>query len=345
MIYNKNALATAKSKLTRLRAHVSNELDSLDEHLTTKRQERAADHQTIFTDKSVEDIADMIVLSDGKDLASKARGHELITLLGAYLFYLRDQDRAILTPSLYIQYMDLKKLIEIAQYEGSSERYDKVAKPISAFLRGLTSGKEDYLDGVKRFEATTLPIIEHLKFLEKVHVAKSTAHSAAIRKTYNLRLAHADFHYVNLSRYGIKHIDSATVDLVYKHILDTKFTVVMGSIDAQYTIIERCSFTKCMFSNSKFEWTTFIDTSIKETTFHFSKFFDIDFAGMKDSEDAVFVNCRFCLCKMTTSKATFINCTFDQCETEGIRIINTQDIADTKPISMVDALISSKSRG
>ena len=49
MIYNKNALATAKGKLTRLRAHVSNELNSLDEYLTTKRQECATDHKTIFT--------------------------------------------------------------------------------------------------------------------------------------------------------------------------------------------------------------------------------------------------------------------------------------------------------
>lgn len=309
------------SKISQLCNLAYTELDNLDKYLSVGRKQACSNQKTIFSGKSTKQIVEMITLQNSGNNECTESRRQLITALTDYLLFRQYQDEVVLIPSLYIQYLTLEKLIDAGDYKGSNKRHNQLSKAIRDFLQSLTSGKEDYTVGVERLDAIIKPLIAHLKYLETLGVFRSTANEIAIQKASHLRVAKAAYHHVEL---GSKHcfdIQASTLALVYKHIEDSSFFACTASLDAQHTIFERCKLDRCVFSYSRFEWTKFIKTTVDHTTFIDSKFFEADFEGMLNSHTAVFVNCRFLLCDLTSSNALFVNCKFDNCQTEGIRII------------------------
>lgn len=325
MIYN-----TAKNiyaKLSQMPSMAANELSGLLTYLSSEREANKANLETVFSYKSKEQIIEMIVLgSDNHADTWGEKGRHLIALLTDILSFYRDQDEVILTPSLYLQYLDLKKLQELVNYKRSSQQHEALLHPLREFLYAMTRGSKGDEHTDERFSSITMQLIKNLTYLESINVPKSMANRAAIQKTRHLRIANADYSFTHISQNRLLDLKDDAIALVYKHIKQSSFLGVVGSIDAQYTIFEDCNFKRAKLHHSSFEWTKFINTSIEKATFNDCRIFDVDFAGMTDTDSAVFINCQFCLCKILDCKALFIDCDFDECElSDDLRIINNKD--------------------
>ena len=160
------------------------------------------------------------------------------------------------------------------------------------------------------------------KYADAGKLSKANADYASLQKTSTMLVSNINLHHVNIGQHHCIDIDARELALVYKRIIGSKLHAVIGSIDAEHTIFEVCELTKCSFSQSRFQWTVFRDTSVKDTVFHGCYFYNVSLNGMLDSESAVFIGCRFLMCDLSRSKATFINCAISMSNADGIRIID-----------------------
>lgn len=324
MIYTK--AVNTYEKLSQLQNTVSRELASLLEHISAGLKVNSSNTETVFSNKSKKQIVDMITMateSTGGRWGDKSR--RLVVLLTDILVYYRDRDEVVLTPSLYLQYLDLKNLQKLVDFESSIEKHESLLLPLRDFLYSIVRNSKSDEHTNEQFGFITMQLIKNLAYLEAIQVPGSLANRVSIQKSRHMRIAHADYSYTHISYRNLTNLKDDGLMLVYKHIKDSRFSGAVGSIDAQYTVFEDCTLDRAKFHHSSFEWTKFINTSIKRATFIDSKFFDIDFKDLINSESAVFINCRFCLCKMTECKALFIDCDFSDCEKDGLRIINHEE--------------------
>ena len=315
------------AKLRQLPNLAANELIGLLDYLSSEREANKVNLDTVFSNKSKEQIIEMIVLgSDINDGTWGEKGRYLISLLTDILGFYRDRDEVILSPSLYLQYLELNKLQELANRSGYNKEHEELLQPLREFLSvmGKDSKSDEHTN--EQFGFIVMQLIRNLTHLESIKVPNSKANRVAIQKSRHMRIANADYSYTHISQDRLLDLVHNGIGLVYKHIKQSSFLGAVGSIDAQYTVFENCDFKNAKFYHSSFEWTKFIDSSIEKATFNDCRIFDVDFAGMTDTDSAVFINCRLCLCKILDCKAIFIDCDFDECElADDLRIINNKD--------------------
>lgn len=314
-------------KLSHLQNIAAKELASLAKYLSSEREMNNPNIETVFSNKSKKQIVEMILLgadSSGGNWGDKAR--QLVVLLTDVLVFYRNRGEVVLSPSLYLQYLDLKNLQTLVDFEPSNQEYEALLKPLREFLYAITrsSKSEEYTN--EQIGFITMQLISNLSYLESIKVPKSLANRLSIQKARHMRIAHADYSYTHISQERLIDLKDNGIALIYKNIKQSSFLGAVGSIDAQHTTFEDCDFSKAKFHHSAFVWTTFINTSIKQTTFNQCRFFDVDFDGMTDSDSAVFIRCQICLCNILDSKALFIDCDFQDCEqADDLRIINNKE--------------------
>ena len=315
------------NKLRQLPNLAANELIGLLNYLSSEREANKVNLDTVFSHKSKEQIIEMIVLgSDINDGTWGEKGRHLISLLTDLLSFHQEQDEVILSPSLYLQYLELNKLQELSNYKAYNKEHDELLHALREFLYVMTRDSKSEEHTNEQFGFIVMQLIRNLTHLESIKVPKSMANRVAIQKAWHMRIANADYSYTHISQDRLLDLVHNGIALVYKHIKQSSFLGAVGSIDAQYTIFEDCDFKNAKFYHSSFEWTTFINTSIEKATFNDCRIFDVDFAGMTNTDSAVFINCRLCLCKILDCKALFIDCDFDECElADDLRIINNED--------------------
>lgn len=325
MILNK--AKNTYTKLCQLPNVAANELIGLLNYLSSEREANKVNLDTVFSHKSKEQIIEMIVLgSDINDGTWGEKGRHLISLLTDLLSFHQEQDEVILSPSLYLQYLELNKLQELSNYKAYNKEHDELLHALREFLYVMTRDSKSEEHTNEQFGFIVMQLIRNLTHLESIKVPKSMANRVAIQKAWHMRIANADYSYTHISQDRLLDLVHNGIALVYKHIKQSSFLGAVGSIDAQYTIFEDCDFKNAKFYHSSFEWTTFINTSIEKATFNDCRIFDVDFAGMTNTDSAVFINCRLCLCKILDCKALFIDCDFDECElADDLRIINNTD--------------------
>lgn len=325
MIYNtaKNTYA----KLSQLPSMAANELSGLLTYLSSEREASKANLETVFSYKSKEQIIEMIVLgSDNHANSWGEKGRHLISLLTDILVFYRDRDKVILSPSLYLQFLELKKLQELSNYKAYNKEHDELLHALREFLYGMTKNSKGEECTDEQFGFIAMQLIRNLTYLESIKVPNSMANRVAIQKAWHMRIANADYSFTHISQDHLLDLVHNGIALIYKHIKQSSFLGVVAAIDAQHTIFEDCNFKRAKLHHSSFEWTKFINTSIEKATFNDCRIFDVDFAGMTDTDSAVFINCQFCLCKILDCKALFIDCDFDECElSDDLRIINNKD--------------------
>lgn len=325
MILNK--AKNTYTKLCQLPNVAANELIGFLDYLSSERKANKVNIETVFSHKSKEQIIEMIVLgSDNRADTWGEKGRHLISLLTDLLSFYTDRDEVILSPSLYLQFLELKKLQELANYKAYNKEHEALLQPLREFLYGMAKNSKGEECTDEQFGFIAMQLIRNLTYLESINVPNSMANRIAIQKSWHMRIANADYSYTHISQDRLLDLVHNGITLVYKHIRQSSFLGVVASIDAQHTIFEDCNFKSAKFHHSSFEWTTFINTSIKKATFNDCKIFDVDFAGMTNTDSAVFINCRLCLCKILDCKALFIDCDFDECElADDLRIINNED--------------------
>lgn len=325
MIYNtaKNTYA----KLSQLPSMAANELSGLLTYLSSEREASKANLETVFSYKSKEQIIEMIVLgSDNHANSWGEKGRHLISLLTDILVFYRDRDKVILSPSLYLQFLELKKLQELSNYKAYNKEHDELLHALREFLYGMTKNSKGEECTDEQFGFIAMQLIKNLTYLESIKVPNSMANRVAIQKAWHMRIANADYSFTHISQDHLLDLVHNGIALIYKHIKQSSFLGVVAAIDAQHTIFEDCNFKRAKLHHSSFEWTKFINTSIEKATFNDCRIFDVDFAGMTDTDSAVFINCQFCLCKILDCKALFVDCDFDECElSDDLRIINNKD--------------------
>lgn len=292
---------------------------------------------TVFTGKNKQEIIDLIgVSNDASDNSQQDNiGGELIVRLTDLFFYYERQGEAVITPSLYLQYLSFKTMEELVTSRTQVKELALILSYIRYLMHQIIKQSEcqttesEKISPSDFFLRTSLPAITRLKKLEGVKpfgVAKATSGGASNRlstlKRGNKRIALANYSHAKLSKKKIIDIRDDELDLLFKHFKKSTFLRAVGSIGAEQAVFEDCILDKANFHYSWFEQTKFINTSIKNTKFADSKFHDVDFKGLNNSESAVFVNCRFHACEMVGCKALFIDCDFYDCENEGLRIIN-----------------------
>lgn len=337
MILNK--AKNTYTKLCQLPNVAANELIGFLDYLSSERKANKVNIETVFSHKSKEQIIEMIVLgSDNRANSWGEKGRHLISLLTDILSFHRDRDEVILSPSIYLQLLELEKLQELANRKAYNKEHEALLQPLREFLYGMAKNNKGEECTDEQFGFIAMQLIRNLTYLESINVPNSMANRVAIQKSRHMRIANADYSYTHISQDRLLDLVHNGIALVYKHIRQSSFLGVVASIDAQHTIFEDCNFKSAKFHHSSFEWTTFINTSIKKATFNDCKIFDVDFAGMTDTDSAVFINCRICLCKILDSKALFIDCHFDECELgDDLRIINnTDDKVETPEVAPKD---------
>lgn len=325
MILNK--AKNTYTKLCQLPNVAANELIGFLDYLSSERKANKVNIETVFSHKSKEQIIEMIVLgSDNRANSWGEKGRHLISLLTDILSFHRDRDEVILSPSIYLQLLELEKLQELANRKAYNKEHEALLQPLREFLYGMAKNNKGEECTDEQFGFIAMQLIRNLTYLESINVPNSMANRVAIQKSRHMRIANADYSFTHISQDHLLDLVHNGIALVYKHIRQSSFLGVVASIDAQHTIFEDCNFKSAKFHHSSFEWTTFINTSIKKATFNDCKIFDVDFAGMTDTDSAVFINCRLCLCKILDCKALFIDCDFDECEMgDDLRIINNKD--------------------
>lgn len=323
----RNKAVNTYAKLRQLPNLAANELIGLLDYLSSEREANKVNLDTVFSNKSKEQIVEMIVLgSDINDDTWGEKGRYLISLLTDILVFYRDRDKVILSPSLYLQYLELNKLQELANHHAYNKEHDELLHALREFLYGMTRDSKSEEHTNEQFGFIVMQLIRNLTHLESIKVPNSMANRVAIQKAWHMRIANADYSFTHISQDRLLDLVHNGIALVYKHIKQSSFLGAVGSIDAQYTVFEDCNFKNAKFYHSSFEWTKFIDSSIEKATFNDCRIFDVDFAGMTDTDSAVFINCRLCLCKILDCKALFIDCDFDECElADDLRIINNKD--------------------
>ncbi|MBO6225357.1 MAG: hypothetical protein J6N72_07910 [Psychrobacter sp.] len=292
---------------------------------------------TVFTGKNKQEIIDLIGVSNDVSADSEQGniGGELIMRLTDLFFFYQNQDEVAITPSLYLQYLNFKTIEELVATRTQVKELALILSYIRYLMYHIIKQSECQTTESEKvspsdvFLRISLPAITRLKRLEGVKSfggAKTTSAGASNRistqKEGNKRIALADYRFAKLSKKKIIDIRNDELDLLFKHFKKSTFLGAVGSIGAEHAVFEDCILDKANFHYSWFEWTKFINTSIKNAKFADSKFHNVDFSGLNNSESAVFVNCRFHMCKMIGCKALFIDCDFDDCENEGLRIIN-----------------------
>lgn len=323
----RNKAVNTYAKLRQLPNLAANELIGLLDYLSSERKANKVNLDTVFSNKSKEQIVEMIVLgSDINDGTWGEKGRHLISLLTDLLSFHRDCEEVILSPSLYLQFLELKKLKELANDKAYNKEHEALLQPLREFLYVMTRDSKSEEHTNEQFGFIVMQLIRNLTHLESIKVPNSMANRVAIQKAWHIRIANADYSYTHISQDRLLDLVHNGITLVYKHIKQSSFLGAVGSIDAQYTVFEDCDFKNAKFYHSSFEWTKFIDSSIEKATFNDCRIFDVDFAGMTDTDSAVFINCRLCLCKILDCKALFIDCDFDECElADDLRIINNKD--------------------
>lgn len=309
-------------------------------HLVTGKPKTKSDKDkllTVFSGKNKQEIIDLIgVSNDASDNSKQDNiGGELIVLLTDLFFYYKRQDEVAITPSLYLQYLNFKTIEELVATKPQVKEVALILARIRSLMYHIIKQGEHQTTESEKvstsdvFLRISLPAITRLKKLEGIKsfgAIKATSDGASNRlstqKTGNRRIALADYSYTRIGKRQITDIRNDDFDLLFKHFKKSTFLGAAGLIDAQHAVFEDCILDKANFYRSWFEGTKFINTSIKNTKFADSKFHDVDFKGLNNSESAVFVNCRFHACGMVGCKALFVDCDFDDCEDEGLRIIN-----------------------
>lgn len=323
----RNKAVNTYAKLRQLPNLAANELIGLLDYLSSERKANKVNLDTVFSNKSKEQIIEMIVLgSDGNDGTWGEKGRYLISLLTDLLSFYRDCEEVILSPSLYLQFLELEKLQELANDKAYNKEHEALLQPLREFISTMTRDSKGEEHTNERFGYIAMQLVKNLTYLESIKVPKSMANRVAIQKAWHMRIANADYSYTHISQDKLLDLKDNGIALIYKHIKQSSFLGAVGSIESQHTIFEDCNFKSAKLHHSSFEWTTFINTSIEKATFNDCRIFDVDFAGMTDTDSAVFINCRLCLCKILDCKALFIDCDFDECElADDLRIINNKD--------------------
>ena len=258
--------------------------------------------QTIFTGMTKKQIVDMIVTTDGgadkKSITSMS--YKTVALLTDLFFYYKRQGEVLITPSLYLQYLDFKTLEKLVD----TKTEDKELEAILLAMRGLMyniiqkSVEETTETGIVSpsdvFLSLSLPVITGLKRMEILSAPNDKPNRFSAQKRGNHRISNADYSRIRIRNEDATLLGDDGLTFVYKYLRRSTFLGAAGSIDVQYTVFEDCILDKATLHHSRFDWTKFINTSIDQTIFSDSKFFDIDFKGFNNSESAVFVNCNFC---------------------------------------------------
>lgn len=315
------------NKLRQLPNLAANELIGLLDYLSSEREANKVNLDTVFSNKSKEQIIEMIVLgADDRADTWGEKGRYLISILTDLLIFHRDRDEVILSPSLYLQYLELNKLQELTNSGGYNKEHEELLQPLREFLSAMVRDSKGKEHTNERFGYIAMQLVKNLTYLESIKVPKSMANRVAIQKAWHMRIANADYSYTHISQDKLLDLKDNGIALIYKHIKQSSFLGAVGSIESQHTVFEDCNFKSAKFHHSSFEWTTFINSSIEKATFNDCRIFDVDFTGMTDTDSAVFINCRLCLCKILDCKALFIDCDFDECELgDDLRIINNKD--------------------
>lgn len=290
--------------------------------LSPKLEGKSTNLQTIFSNKNKVQIVEMVALgSDTKGLWGQKEYHFVEILTDLLIFY-RDQGEVFLSPSLYLQYLDLKKLQELVDCESKNEEQEALLQPLRTFVFNITKNSKikAYKNEQPGFAST--PLVRNLEYLESIKITENLANRFSIQKPRHIRVAHTDYSYMHISKDHLLDIRSNGLDLAYKHIKQSCFLGTVGCINAEHTIFEDCKLTSSKFHHSSFEWTKFINTNIDRAVFNDCRFYNVDFEGMINTDSAIFINCTFHLCKISGCQALFISCDYQQCEKSNLRIIS-----------------------
>lgn len=271
-------------------------------------------YQTIFSDKSVKEITDMITMGledQGSNVwADKSR--MFVEALTTALVARSKENPAILLPSAhtYIHYTDWNNLQNLANKFSTLE----AMQPLQTFIDTIKLETPTKDKQREVWDLITTPITNQLLHLETLKIKGSKADITAIQSIYEYRISHADISHCFLSQKNDLNLEQQKLHLVFKEFVKTNLNAVVTVLDMHHTSFVDCELTNSKIVDSAIICSKFSNTGFKGTVFAHSRFLEVEFEDIRHSESAVFVGCDFGSCDLTSLNAIFIDCTFKECE-------------------------------
>lgn len=344
-----NPITTAQDALSKVNNLIPKDILDLSKYRKNSHKFPAMNqNKSMFAYKSKTEIDNLLDLPVAYVNSIEHQSKEIIQDLTAVLVFLRDKHQLLLSPSTYLYYLDqlqnIRKLTVDEQLKAYSKGYAKVALPLcndisddkllevvnSPAYRRLAMSNEqslspngDSVDDV--FKVLVAPYIDHLKYLEKMDTQENDLARLVSYKAENKRISHKVYHYLYLSDDIAINLNTISLSIIKKELCNVDFIEVTGTIESSSSSLSDCSFVNCRINDSYFDGVDFHKTSIERTVFTDTRFSDTDFAGLTNTESAIFINCNICASKVLDCKALFIDCEFIECETANLNIVNRQD--------------------